>query len=154
MALGSSLLQSAGRMLTAPIFITGGYAALTQPGGRVVMAGQTLDAMREYLPILPEDDELLVRANGALQLAAGTTLLLGIKPRLSALALAASLVPTTLAGHAYWEMDEQNAAAHKTHFQKNVAALGGLLLVAGAGAGKRAAKKAARKAARKASTQR
>ncbi|WP_309131424.1 DoxX family membrane protein [Brevibacterium sp.] len=153
MALGSSLLQSAGRMLTAPIFITGGYSALTQPGGRAEAAGQVLETMREYVQILPEDDELLVRANGALQLAAGTTMLLGIKPRLSALALAASLVPTTLAGHAFWEMDEESAAAHKVHFQKNVAALGGLLLVAGADAGKKAAKRAARKAAKKVSKQ-
>ncbi|RBP65697.1 putative membrane protein YphA (DoxX/SURF4 family) [Brevibacterium sanguinis] len=153
MAIGSALLQATGRMLTAPIFISGGYSALTQPGGRVEAAGPTLDTMREYLPFLPDDDELLVRANGALQLAAGTGLLLGIKPRVSALALAASLVPTTLAGHAFWEMGEEDAAVHKTHFSKNVAALGGLLLVAGADVGKKAAQKAAKKAAKKASRQ-
>ena len=77
MALGSSLLQTAGRVLTAPIFITGGYSALTSPGGRVAAAAPTLDAIREYLPVLPEDDELLVRANGGLQLLAGTTMALG-----------------------------------------------------------------------------
>ncbi|HCG56087.1 MULTISPECIES: DoxX family protein [Brevibacterium] len=150
MALGSSLLQTAGRVLTSPIFITGGYSALTNPGGRVAAASPTLDAIREYVPILPEDDELLVRANGGLQLLAGTTMALGIKPRLSALALAGSLVPTTLAGHAFWDMDGADAAAHKTHFSKNVAALGGLLLVAGAGATKKAARKAAKKAQKKA----
>ena len=150
MALGSSLLQTAGRVLTAPVFITGGYSALTNPGGRVAAAAQTLDAIREYVPILPEDDELLVRANGGLQLLAGTTMALGIKPRLSALALAGSLVPTTLAGHAFWEMDGADAAAHQTHFSKNVAALGGLLLVAGSGATKKAVRKAASKAAKKA----
>ncbi|GAA1930561.1 hypothetical protein GCM10009689_07150 [Brevibacterium antiquum] len=148
MALGSSLLQTAGRVLTAPIFITGGYSALTNPGGRVQAAGSTLDAIREYVPILSEDDEFLVRANGGLQLLAGTALALGIKPRASALALAGSLVPTTLAGHAFWEMDGADAAAHKTHFSKNVAALGGLLLIAGAGASKKAAKKAAKKASK------
>ncbi|WP_231443075.1 DoxX family protein [Brevibacterium zhoupengii] len=153
MAFGSSLLQTAGRVLTAPIFITGGYSALTSPGGRVAAAAPTLDAIREYVPVLPEDDELLVRANGGLQLLAGTTLALGIKPRLSALALAGSLVPTTLAGHSFWEMDGADAAAHKTHFSKNVAALGGLLLVAGAQTTKQAAKKAAQKAAAKAAKQ-
>ncbi|GAA1863055.1 DoxX family protein [Brevibacterium marinum] len=150
MALGSSLLQTAGRVLTAPIFITGGYSALTSPGGRPAMAAPTLDTIREYVPVLPEDDELLVRVNGGLQLLAGTALALGIKPRLSALALVGSLVPTTLAGHAFWEMEGADAAAHKTHFSKNVAALGGLLLVAGSEETKKAARKAAAKAARKA----
>lgn len=150
MPLGSSLLQTAGRVLTAPIFITGGYSALTNPGGRVEAAAATLDTMREYVPFLPEDDELLVRANGGLQLLAGTTLMLGIKPRLSALALVGSLVPTTLAGHSFWEMEGADAAAHKTHFSKNVAALGGLLLVAGTDVSKKAMKKAVDKAADKA----
>ena len=150
MPLGSSLLQTAGRVLTAPVFITGGYAALVNPGARVAMAAPTLDAIREYVPFLPEDDELLVRANGGLQLAAGVGLLLGIKPRLSALALVSSLVPTTLAGHAFWEMDGADAATHKTHFSKNVAALGGLLLVCGADVDKKAIAKAANKAANKA----
>lgn len=154
MALGSSLLQAAGRVLTAPVFITGGYLALTSPGGRVQAAAPTLDAIREYLPVLPDDDELLVRANGGLQLLAGTTMALGFKPRLSALALAGSLVPTTLAGHAFWDMDGDDAAAHQTHFSKNVAALGGLLLVAGAGATRKATKKAAKKAQKKALKQR
>ncbi|MGO1348338.1 MAG: DoxX family protein [Brevibacterium aurantiacum] len=135
------------------MFITGGYSALTSPGGRVQAAAPTLDAIREYVPVLPEDDELLVRANGGLQLLAGTTLALGIKPRLSALALAGSLVPTTLAGHSFWEMDGADAAAHKTHFSKNVAALGGLLLVAGAQTTKQAATKAAQQAAAKAAKQ-
>ncbi|SDS64035.1 Uncharacterized membrane protein YphA, DoxX/SURF4 family [Brevibacterium sandarakinum] len=153
MALGTSLLQTAGRVLTAPIFITGGYSALTSPGGRVAAAAPTLAAIREYVPVLPEDDELLVRANGGLQLLAGTTMALGIKPRTSALALAVSLVPTTLAGHSFWEMEGEDAAAHKTQFSKNAAALGGLLLVAGAQTTKQAAKKAAQKAAAKAAKQ-
>lgn len=150
MPLGSSLLQIAGRVLTAPVFITGGYAALVNPGGRVAMAAPTLDAIREYVPFLPEDDELLVRANGGLQLAAGVGLLLGIKPRLAALALASSLVPTTLAGHAFWEMEGADASTHKTHFSKNVAALGGLLLVSGSGVSEKTIEKAANKAAKKA----
>lgn len=150
MAFGSSLLQTTGRMLIAPIFITGGFAALMEPGRRVAAAGPTLDALRDFVPVLPDDDELLVRANGAVQMIAATTLALGIKPKLSALALASSLVPTTLAGHAFWEMEGAEAAAHKTHFSKNVAALGGLLLIAGGADTRRAAKKAAKKAAKEA----
>ena len=53
-----------------------------------------------------------------------------MKPRLAAAGLAASLMPTTLAGHSFWQQAEAPArAAHKAHFYKNVAVLGGLLLV-------------------------
>ncbi|WP_413333405.1 DoxX family protein [Brevibacterium sp. GP-SGM9] len=150
MAFGPSLLQTAGRILTAPIFITGGYSALKDPAGKAQMAESTLETMRDYVPGLPDDNELLVRINGGVQVLAGTTLLLGIKPRLSALALAGSLIPTTVAGHSFWEMEGGDAKAHQTQFSKNLAALGGLLLVAGAAPSKRAIQKAADKAAKKA----
>ena len=114
------------------------------------MAESTLDTMREYVPGLPDDNELLVRINGGVQILAGTTLLLGIKPRLSALALAGSLIPTTLAGHSFWEMEGGEAKAHQTQFSKNLAAFGGLLLLLGAGENQKAIDKAAAKAAAKA----
>lgn len=150
MTFGPSLLQTAGRVFTAPIFISGGYSAVTDPAGKAAMAESTLDAIREYVPGLPEDNELLVRINGGVQILAGTTLLLGIKPRLSALALAGSLIPTTLAGHSFWEMEGGEAKAHQTQFSKNLAALGGLLLLLGAGENQKAIDKAAAKAAAKA----
>lgn len=149
MIFGSSLLHTAGRMLTAPIFITGGLSAIKDPAGKAAMAESTLDAIREYVPGLPDDNELLVRINGGVQILAGATLLLGIKPRLSALALAGSLVPTTLAGHSFWEMEGGDAKAHQTQFSKNLAALGGLLLIAGEGDSTKAIEKAAAKAAKK-----
>lgn len=149
MTFGPSLLQTAGRVFTAPIFISGGYSAVTDPAGKAAMAESTLDAIREYVPGLPDDNELLVRINGGVQILAGTTLLLGIKPRLSALALAGSLIPTTLAGHSFWEMEGGEAKAHQTQFSKNLAALGGLLLLIGAGENQKAIDKAAARAARK-----
>lgn len=150
MIVGPSLLQTAGRMLTAPIFITGGLSAVKDPAGKAAMAESTLDSIREYVPGLPDDDELLVRINGGVQILAGATLLLGIKPKLSALALAGSLIPTTLAGHSFWEMEGGDAKAHQTQFSKNLAALGGLLLIAGDSDNTKAIEKAARKAAKKA----
>lgn len=150
MIFGPSLLQTAGRMLTAPIFITGGLSAVKDPAGKAAMAESTLDSIREFVPGLPDDNELLVRINGGVQILAGATLLLGIKPRLSALALAGSLIPTTLAGHSFWEMEGGDAKAHQTQFSKNLAALGGLLLIAGDGDNTKAIEKAAKKAAKKA----
>jgi putative oxidoreductase len=74
---------------------------------------------------------VLVRANGAVQVAAGTLLALGKSPRLAALVLAGSLVPTTYAGHAFWnEVDDEDRARQQIQFLKNLAVLGGLLTVA------------------------
>ena len=47
---------------------------------------------------VPAKTEDAVRLNGAVQMVAGTLLALGRFPRLSALALAATLVPTTRPG--------------------------------------------------------
>lgn len=45
--------------------------------------------------------------------------------------LAGTLVPTTLAGHRYWEIeDKQERAQQRIHFLKNLTMLGGLLIAA------------------------
>jgi uncharacterized membrane protein YphA (DoxX/SURF4 family) len=54
----------------------------------------------------------------------------GIATKLAATILIGSLVPTTIAGHAFWK--EENEAGRKnqrTQFFKNLGLLGGLLLV-------------------------
>jgi putative oxidoreductase len=72
-----------------------------------------------------------VRANAAVMMAAGGLLMLGKAPRLSALALAGSLVPTTLAGHSYWEVeDPATRKIQRIQFHKNLAMIGGLLFAA------------------------
>ena len=44
--------------------------------------------------------------------------------------MAASLIPTTLAGHRFWEeTDPKSKAAQRIQFLKNIAMLGGLLLI-------------------------
>jgi putative oxidoreductase len=70
-----------------------------------------------------------VRANAAVQVAAGAALALAILPRLSALVLAGSLVPTTLGDHRFWEQEGPAAAQRRTQFLKNAAILGGLIVV-------------------------
>ena len=80
---------------------------------------------------LPDEPTTLVRANAAVMVAAGTTFGLGWFPRLSATALVASLMPTTLVGHAFWrEKDPATRKAQLTQFLKNAAVVGGLLLAA------------------------
>lgn len=109
------------RPLLASMFVTGGLDTLRNPGKRpelVAKAGL-------------QDPEKLVRINGATQLVGGLALATGRLPRLSALALAGSLVPTTYIGHAFWsEGDKAAKQQQQIQFFKNLSMLGGLLLAA------------------------
>lgn len=125
---GQALLRSTGRLLTGSTYVVLGADAARKPGGRVAQAGPTLTAVRKFVP-LPASDELLVRANGAAQAAAGALLALGKLPRASSAVLAASMIPTTLAGHAFWKVEDADARkAQRTQFLKNAAMVGGLAL--------------------------
>jgi putative oxidoreductase len=120
-------LRHAGRIMTGSTYVLLGSDALRAPGARVDQAGPVLAAMRKVAP-LPDDDELVVRANAAVQVLAGALLAAGRVPRLSALALAGSLIPTTLAGHSYWTIEDPAARKiQRIQFHKNLAMIGGLL---------------------------
>lgn len=72
--------------------------------------------------------ELAVRETGAAMTGAGTIMALGSAPRPSAAALAGFLVPPTVFGHPFWK-ETGARAAQKIRVVKNLAMLGGLLLV-------------------------
>ncbi len=121
-------LRPDARVPTGSTYLLLGFDALREPGGRVDQAAPVLATIRKVAP-LPEDDELVVRGNAAVMVAGGTLLALGIAPRLSALALACSLIPTTLAGHSYWAAEDPAVRKQqRIQFHKNMAMLGGLLL--------------------------
>ncbi len=115
--------------------------------------------MAPQLPI-PEDAVTLVRLNAAAQIVAGLGLASGKAPRVSSAILAASLIPTTAAGHSFWNaQDPAERANQRIHFFKNVSLVGGLLIAAGDTAGKpgvawrtRHAAKSARKEAKSLAT--
>lgn len=115
-----SLLKTLGHAGLASMFIFGGANAFNEPGGRVQ---KVEDAG------IPEPRQATI-LNGAVMAVAGTTLAFGILPKLSALALMGTLVPTTFVGHAFWSEESQQARAMQlTQFFKNAAMFGGLLLV-------------------------
>ena len=124
--------------MVAGIFIYGGIAALREPQGHVEAARPVLDAVRpsvskavdqvDFIESTPSD-ETLIKIDAGVKVAAGTALALGFYPRIAATALAASLVPTTLAGHRFWEeKDPARKAEQQTEFLKNLGLLGGLLI--------------------------
>jgi uncharacterized membrane protein YphA (DoxX/SURF4 family) len=122
--------------MIAAIFIVQGLDAFRHPGALAKRSSPLLD---KAIPLLglPDDKEMLVRANGVTQMVGGAMLAAGFLPRVGALAIATSLVPTTLAGHPFWkEEDPAQRKAQRVHFLKNVAMFGGVLLAAVDTAGK------------------
>lgn len=126
-----SPLRPAARILTGSTYALLGFDALYAPGARVDQAAPLLAAIRTWAPLLPADDELVVRGNAAVMVAGGTLLALGRAPRLSAVILAGSLIPTTLAGHSYWKIEDPDVRkVQRIQFHKNMAMIGGLLFAA------------------------
>lgn len=135
-----ALVRTLARPMLAAIFVTGGVEALRNPGPQAKQAEPVTDLVTRSVPQAPQDAETLVRINGAAQVGAGALFALGKFPRLAPLVLALSLVPTTAAGHRFWEeRDAGQRANQQVHFSKNVGLLGGLLFAAIAGPKKRRA---------------
>ena len=120
-------IRTFARTLLAGIFVVSGWEALQDP-----RTGEQI--AEEAVPLadkagLPTDPARMVKLNGAVQFGAGVLMMAGWMPRLAALALAASLVPTTYAAHRFWEIDDP--ADRRTQLLqalKNGSILGGLLL--------------------------
>ncbi|GGQ17599.1 DoxX family protein [Streptomyces mutabilis] len=126
-----SLLRIAGRPLLASMFVAGGLQSLRRPEDLAPIAEPIVRPVTDRVPVLPDRTEQLVRLNGAVHVVGGLMLGLGRRPRLAALALAATLVPTTLAAHRYWDAeDPSERAQQRIHFLKNLSMMGGLLIAA------------------------
>lgn len=130
------LIRRLARPMLATMFIAGGVDTLRNPGGRPHAAAPLIAKGEQILPDritdnIPTNPDTLVKINAAVQLGGGLLLASGRLPRMASLALAGSLVPTTLAGHAFWEeTDPAVKSAQRIQFLKNVSLLGGLLIAA------------------------
>lgn len=128
------LVRRIARPLLSTFFIAGGIDALRDPAQRAVQAAPLIDKCVATLPEavkqkIPADPETLVKINSAIQIGGGVLLASGKAPRLASIALAGSLVPTTLVGHDFWnETDPSVRAMQRTQFLKNVSLLGGLII--------------------------
>jgi uncharacterized membrane protein YphA (DoxX/SURF4 family) len=131
-----SISRTVARPLLASIFLVGPISTLRSSAGAAKKAEPVTDplirlAQRAGVP-LPQDPEKLVKINAGVQLAAGLCLATGRWPRLAAGVLATSLVPTTLAGHDFWnETDPNVRKQQQLQLAKNLSLLGGLLIAAG-----------------------
>ncbi len=136
--------------MLAGMFIYGGFDAVRHPEGKASKAEDVGPPIAERMG-LPTDPVTLVRINGAVQVGAGTLLAFGKCRRLASVALAASLGPTTYAGHRFWEeTDPAVRRQQQVHFLKNVSMLGGLILAAGDTGGRPSVTWRAKRATKKA----
>ena len=120
-----------GRVALAWVFVFSGQDVFRHPHKPATTAAPLLGAVRNLAPIPLPDDVTLVRVNSATQVLAGSALAAGIATRVAATVLAASLLPTTAGGHAFWTHDDPAQRANqRNHFNKNLALAGGLLIVA------------------------
>ncbi len=124
------IVRRLARPMLAAVFISGGIDTLRNPALRVQKADPIAPKVGKAIG-LSQDTEQLVKINAAVQVAGGVLLAIGRLPRLAATTLAASLVPTTVAGHPFWqESDPERRAQQQIHFFKNLGLLGGLILAA------------------------
>ncbi len=114
-----------GRALLALIFLLSGFGKVTGFAG-------TVGYMEAYG--MPMASFLLVGAI-IFELGGGLSLLLGFKARLGALALIIFTIPATLIFHAFWSVPAEAAMAEQINFLKNIAIIGGLLMVVAYGSG-------------------
>ncbi|WP_328315653.1 DoxX family protein [Streptomyces sp. NBC_00388] len=139
-----AVLRRIARPLLATPFIAEAGHALRSP--RRLATGTA--ARAQQLGVTVDDPLRLVRITAAVQIGAGGALALGRFPRTASLVLAASLVPATLAEHAWWkEEDPELRKDQRSLFARRVGLFGALLLAAADTHGKPSAAYRARTAA-------
>jgi putative oxidoreductase len=115
-----------GRVLIAVMFIYSGYGKV---GG---FDGTAAYIASKGLPM----SQVLAAATIALELGAGLMLAIGWKARWAALALAAFTVLASMLFHNFWTAPPAQFRTEQLFFLKNMAIVGGLLMIVALGAGR------------------
>jgi len=114
-----------GRVLLAWLFVPAGWGKITGFAGTVGYIAS------KGVPFPEVCAALAIAAEVGL----GLALLVGLKARWAAIGLALFVVVITPIFHNYWAMPEAQQMMQKQAFNKNLAIMGGLLVVAAFGAG-------------------
>ena len=119
-------LALAGRLLLAWLFLPAGFGKLTGFAGTVGYVASAHIPMPEVATALA----LVVELGGGLMLA------LGWKARWAALALAGFTLVASLAFHDFWNMSGAAVMTNQLFSFKNIAVIGGMLMVFAFGPGR------------------
>ncbi|HEX5776540.1 MAG TPA: DoxX family protein [Caulobacteraceae bacterium] len=122
----NSTILLVSRILLAGVFLVFGIRKL------MAVAGTAGYLTKLGLPM----GDILVWAVILIEVGGALLLIVGWQTRLAAWILAGFVVLATLAAHRYWEFEGPQYVAQLTNFMKNLAIVGGLLLVAASGPGR------------------
>jgi uncharacterized membrane protein YphA (DoxX/SURF4 family) len=127
------LIRRIARPMLATTFITRGVEALRSPKPAADAARPTLEGLSKLPdPVganVPTNAETVAKVTAGVQIGAGLLLAAGRLPRISSAALAVSVVPGSLGGHAFWnETDPTRKAAERRALFTDVGLIGGLII--------------------------
>ena len=114
-----------GRILLALIFLVAGYRKL------MAVAGSAGYFAKLGFPM----PEVMVWVAIAIELGGAILLIVGWKTRWVAWLLALFTVIAAFAAHRFWEVDAAQYANQMNHFLKNIAIVGGFIILAATGPG-------------------
>lgn len=114
-----------GRVLMAALFLPAGVSKIAGFAGTVGYIASKGVPLPEAAAIIA----IIVEVGG------GLALILGVKTRWAALALALFTLIATFMFHNYWTLPADQQMMQQLMFMKNIAVIGGLLTLAGWGAG-------------------
>jgi putative oxidoreductase len=114
-----------GRILISVIFV---FSGITKVGAYSMMTGL---AASKGLPL----PYVAIGLAAALEVLGGLAVLVGFRARIVSWLLFLYLIPTTLLFHNFWTMQGMERLDGQVHFLKNLAIMGGLLILAANGAG-------------------
>lgn len=111
-----------GRLVFGGFFITAGINHFRQRKGTAQYAGA------KHVPL----PDIAVPATGALLIAGGTSILLGVKPKVGTLAVMAFLAGVSPVIHDFWKVEDPNQRENdRINFMKNLGLFGGALALLG-----------------------
>jgi len=117
-----------GRILIALIFLLSGFGKLTGFAG-------TAGYMASKMPVSGTLIDLLLVITIIVELGGSLALVLGFKARIAALVLFLWMIPVTLIFHNFWAAPADQAMIQQIMFLKNLAIMGGMLLIMANGPG-------------------
>jgi putative oxidoreductase len=121
----SSFTPLAGRILMSVVFLVSGFFKI---GGYSQLVGY---AASKGLPMAG----VAVACAAVLELAGGLAILVGFQTKIAAWLLFLYLIPTTFFFHNFWALQGAEQQDNMIHFLKNVAIMGGLVILAANGPG-------------------
>jgi len=129
------LIRRIARPMLSAVFVSRGVEALISPKPAAEAARQTLEGLSQLPdPVganVPSNAGTVARVNAAVQIGGGLLLATGKLPRVASAALALSVVPGSLGGHAFWnEVEPQRKTEERRAFVTDISLIGGLIIAA------------------------